>query len=74
MEVTPTNIIRIHSLCAPLAAAAGYACRLFPSGVALCNANEKYTRNRVRMRQVAFCTRFAGSRAASQPKSLSMIS
>ncbi|MCI0692375.1 hypothetical protein L0337_10285 [candidate division KSB1 bacterium] len=42
--------------------------------VPLCNANEKYTRNRMRMRQVAFCTHFAGSSAASQAKSLSMIS
>jgi hypothetical protein len=36
-------------LCTPLAAAAG----CFPAGAALCNANEKYTRNRMRMRQVA---------------------
>jgi hypothetical protein len=37
-------------------------------------ANEKYTRNRMRMRQIAFCTHFTGSCAAPQAKSLPMIS
>jgi len=66
----PFGAESIVSLWTPLAAAAGY----FPTGAALCNATAKYTRNRMRMRQVAFCTYFTGSRAASQAKSLPMIS
>jgi uncharacterized ParB-like nuclease family protein len=40
------------------------------------NANEKYTRNRMRMRQVVFCPHFTGSRRVPRlrAKSLPMLS